>query len=412
MNRTNIYSRYFLCLTICSIFYVALFYIINVYVFNLRSTYFDETFYIKAGLAYLKGEDPSMINYEHPPLAKYLIGLSKYVTDNPRIFSWLLGLVGCLITFIITHHLTNDYLKSCLASCLLASDLLFIRVSYHALLDVYSVTFSLIAILFIIKYLKGKRIYLVYSSIFMALSLSSKWNVAYIALLIFIFLFYIAKKRKRIFDLILFISIIITIYSLTYIHTIILKGVKGFIDTQLKALEYHSIAHSPTLLTLINGYSKLFTKISLWPSFGHITLVLKNNTLFTIMGANIINLTIMNGTASYTAMYQGLEVQIEPWIGSLTWFLALPLTYYIILQVKRFEMPVKLTCIAYLGALASLVHGDIDWYYYIVLHYLYILIVTIWKRSYTYILLILSLVYIYIILHLNLLNARITFTLT
>lgn len=43
----------------------------------------DATLYLYAGMAYVRGEDPTTINFEHPPLGKYLFGLSWLLFNNP-----------------------------------------------------------------------------------------------------------------------------------------------------------------------------------------------------------------------------------------------------------------------------------------------------------------------------------------
>jgi len=50
----------------------------------------DGELYVYAGYAYIRGEDPTTINFEHPPLVKYLFGLSYLVFGNSFIVSLIL----------------------------------------------------------------------------------------------------------------------------------------------------------------------------------------------------------------------------------------------------------------------------------------------------------------------------------
>src|SRR3989304_5124811 len=51
----------------------------------------DDIVYTFAGAKYITGENPIMINSEHPPLGKNLIGLSAIYLKNEYIFSLLSG---------------------------------------------------------------------------------------------------------------------------------------------------------------------------------------------------------------------------------------------------------------------------------------------------------------------------------
>jgi len=63
----------------------------------------DATLYTYAAGAYFKGEDPTTINFEHPPLGKYVFGLSL----------WLFGrvLVINIILFVLVQFLFAKLLK-------------------------------------------------------------------------------------------------------------------------------------------------------------------------------------------------------------------------------------------------------------------------------------------------------------
>lgn len=58
----------------------------------------DATLYQYAASAYFKGEDPTTINFEHPPLGKYLYGLSLWATGWVKLLN-LVMLFGCLALF-------------------------------------------------------------------------------------------------------------------------------------------------------------------------------------------------------------------------------------------------------------------------------------------------------------------------
>lgn len=62
----------------------------------------DGTLYIYAAEAYFKGDDPTTINFEHPPLGKYIFGLSLFLFNrvlvlNIGLFSIALALFATLL---------------------------------------------------------------------------------------------------------------------------------------------------------------------------------------------------------------------------------------------------------------------------------------------------------------------------
>lgn len=64
----------------------------------------DGTLYQYAAHAYLQGDDPTTINFEHPPLGKYIYGVSLWLTQRVHVGNVLVYTV-CLILFarLLTH---------------------------------------------------------------------------------------------------------------------------------------------------------------------------------------------------------------------------------------------------------------------------------------------------------------------
>ena len=60
----------------------------------------DNTLYQYAAEAYLRGEDPTTINFEHPPLGKYLFGLSLQLFNQVLVINILLFAI-CLSLFAL-----------------------------------------------------------------------------------------------------------------------------------------------------------------------------------------------------------------------------------------------------------------------------------------------------------------------
>ena len=72
----------------------------------------DEVLYIKAGEAYLRGVPPIFINFEHPPLAKYLIGffyIIKLGSYLPLITILFVCLHAGQVSGLVDRSLINLY---------------------------------------------------------------------------------------------------------------------------------------------------------------------------------------------------------------------------------------------------------------------------------------------------------------
>lgn len=65
----------------------------------------DGDLYIYAGYAYLKGEDPTTINFEHPPLGKYFFGLSQLLTGNSIVINWIFYFFSLWVLFLLTKKI-------------------------------------------------------------------------------------------------------------------------------------------------------------------------------------------------------------------------------------------------------------------------------------------------------------------
>ena len=58
----------------------------------------DDELYSLAGAKYIKGEDPSKINFELQPLTKYLFGISIKLFGNALVIQFLIGILLLAMT--------------------------------------------------------------------------------------------------------------------------------------------------------------------------------------------------------------------------------------------------------------------------------------------------------------------------
>ena len=107
----------------------------------------DSDLYAYAGWNYVNGASPDEINFEHPPLAKYLIGLSAVFFNNPNVIGAALGVFSLLILYGFSKKLLGGSLFSLVPVYMLSLERLFIGFSSTSMLDIYLVFFLLLSLL-------------------------------------------------------------------------------------------------------------------------------------------------------------------------------------------------------------------------------------------------------------------------
>src|ERR1035437_2626340 len=97
----------------------------------------DGDLYAYAGWLYVHGADSSVIHDAHPPLGKYLVGLSILATGNQFIGSLAFGVLGLALFGYLALRLTNSVIASAIATALLSVDQTYWELSRDSLLDIY-----------------------------------------------------------------------------------------------------------------------------------------------------------------------------------------------------------------------------------------------------------------------------------
>lgn len=127
----------------------------------------DATLYTYVGYEYVNGTNPTLLNPEHPPLGKYLIGLSIKVFGNENVILLIFGLITLSTVFLIVFVNTGSYLSSSIAVLLTTSHSLFIDQLIHGpQLELFQLTFFLLFVLHLMLYKKKKKIYFFIEAIF------------------------------------------------------------------------------------------------------------------------------------------------------------------------------------------------------------------------------------------------------
>lgn len=127
----------------------------------------DATLYAYVGNEYISGANPTLLNPEHPPLGKYLIGLSIRVFGNENVILLIFGLITLSAVFLIVYVSTRSYLSSSIAVLLTSSHSLFIDQLIHGpQLELFQLTFFLLFVLHLILYEKKKKIHFFIEALF------------------------------------------------------------------------------------------------------------------------------------------------------------------------------------------------------------------------------------------------------
>ena len=110
----------------------------------------DDQIHQAVGFLYWQGYDPSVLNFQHPPLIKYLFGLGIIILGNPLLIQLIFGSLLILITFDLGLKVFKSAKLSFLAALLLIFDPLFIDLSTKALLDLGQAVLIVSYVLFMI----------------------------------------------------------------------------------------------------------------------------------------------------------------------------------------------------------------------------------------------------------------------
>lgn len=186
----------------------------------------DSELYVYASFAYMKGEDPTTINFEHPPLAKYYYGVFSLLFSNPYWGSLVLFALNLFLLSSIAGLLGLKLPARLLVIALFASLSLFRVHTRYALLDLPQLFGTL---LFFYSYLSlnlrfEKKLDLKKSPswqllILMGISLSvisgSKYWFPWILIFIYLILWQAIKTKKYLLFLAPFL-IAVTIYLFSY----------------------------------------------------------------------------------------------------------------------------------------------------------------------------------------------------
>lgn len=177
----------------------------------------DDGLYAFAGYFYtFAGGDVSSVNFEHPPLGKYLIGLSILVFQNENIINILYFILLLILTYKIGQLILPDKILSLSAVLVLTFDPLFLDNLIRSLLDLPFALFFITGVYFFLEGLNRSRLFNL-SFIFWGGAFSTRFFPAFIFIYLYLLLFIYIYKRKLLQAYLISSIVVPTVYLLAHI---------------------------------------------------------------------------------------------------------------------------------------------------------------------------------------------------
>jgi len=204
---------------------------------------FPEVKVIQSGYCYpdVSGAD-SYMNAEHPPLVKYILGLSMLTLgDHPiiwRIPGIIAGSLALLITYFLVARLLNDEAIALLVFPLAFTDPILRAMSSVAMLDIYVVFFLALSMWFALR-----RNYFL-SAIFIGLASTSKFTGIFSIGALFLLM--LILRRSGVKKLIFYPFVVPFLVWLAFNSPLVIKwGLQGWIGEIQNGLRWFLTSRPP-----------------------------------------------------------------------------------------------------------------------------------------------------------------------
>ncbi len=219
----------------------------------------DSFLYSYVGYKYINGANPSLLNPEHPPLAKYLIGLSIGKFGNEHTVGIVLAFVILLLSGVISYQIFGSLLKAGATLFVMSVFPLFTDQIIHGpQLELYQLFFFLLCIhMMLMGREKKKVLFYVLAGVFFGMLLSTKTLLPFLILFgIWLFIIFWNKKKK--------LWIILVAGAITFCFTYYSYFMQGgtlrtFLGLQKYIVMYYGNAHIPFVEFAGNYLRLIFT---------------------------------------------------------------------------------------------------------------------------------------------------------
>lgn len=244
----------------------------------------DSFLYSYVGYRYAHGADPSLLNPEHPPLAKLLIGSSIVLFGNEHSVGIIIAFLSLILVGLISYMLKQSIFMSGVSMLLTSLFPLFTdQLISGPQLELYQLFFFLLMVLFIIWGMKKNSIILFsLAGVALGLTLSTKTLLPFL-LLFGAWLFVSLRSRWK--ELVVIFLVGGVTFCLTYLSYFLHGGnFRTFLGLQKYIVTYYGNANIPYLEFAGNYLRLIFTgSWKFWDSARSVSAYAQWNILWPII---------------------------------------------------------------------------------------------------------------------------------
>lgn len=211
---------------------------------SVENLVFDAELYALAGWLYIHGVPPSEFNFEHPPLAKFFIGVSEVLFQSPTSMNAFFGLATLLVVYLLSIRLFGKTFFALIPVYMLSLEKLFLGAARTSTLEIYSAFFISLSVLMFFYAARNPRFFPALSAV-IGLGIACKWEVTFIILTFTIFLL-LDRAWMKLGYFVASLPLAFLTYAMAY-TTYFLSG-HGFLEfiaLQMSIYKFHSIG-APT----------------------------------------------------------------------------------------------------------------------------------------------------------------------
>ncbi len=186
----------------------------------------DNTLYAFAGTEYLKGINPIEINFEHPPLGKYLIGLSTAFFHNENVIMLVFGVFSLWWLFLITKNLTKNTNLSLFTCLIFSFNSIFKAQLNLSMLDLFQLTGILFSY-YMYRLAQTNKVYYWFCGLGIGFAISVKYGLPLLLFVAILIVDQLVNNLKKVKFLILSLALSLLIFLLSYFQYFLQGGSLG-----------------------------------------------------------------------------------------------------------------------------------------------------------------------------------------
>jgi len=216
----------------------------------------DSFLYSYVGYKYITGTNPSLLNPEHPPLAKYLIGKSILVFGNEHVMGIIIAFFVLLLVGAVSYQIRKSFFYVGISMLLTSLFPLFTdQLTHGPQLELYQLFFFLLVVHFLLMAMKKKKmLFFILVGISFGMLLSTKTLLPFLCLFS---VWLIISLWGRWQELILLFCVGALVFCATYFSYFLQGGtLHSFLGVQKYIVTYYGNSHIP-LLEFAGNYLRL-----------------------------------------------------------------------------------------------------------------------------------------------------------